>query len=563
MREVFRLYFDRDIGRRIGILLYVLPASFLEGVGLLTLVPLFAVVAGTRSGPKSALDRAVLNGLEAIGVMPKLVPLLIVVVFGLVAKDILTFWATDRANRANIAIAADFRMGLVRRLMRARWPYYTSQPAGRFLHAVGEAQAAAGAFQSATGVLIAIIYSLVYLSLALAISWRVFLTAAAISTLSALLLRGFIKRAKYFGRKHARHGRSLVIELTDVLTGMKSLRAMDKQKPLVALLRRRAERLRRALRREGVSRALMQSLREPIEFIGLGVAFYISVQYFALNAAELLVMALLLIKSVSALAKIQSSMQATLASAPQYWSMTKLLADSEKNAERWTGTEKPTLQKAITLSDISFAYGTHTVLDRVSLVIEVGKLITITGPSGAGKTTFADLITGLNVPKAGVICLDDQPISNIDIEAWRGMIGYVPQEVILFNDTIFENLAMGDPSFSEADAEVALKKAGAWEFVSVLPERLQAQVGERGQSLSGGQRQRLAIARALIRNPKLLILDEATSALDPESERGICAQVKTLAGSVTVLAITHRPAWINIADHSYRLENHQLIEIPL
>jgi ATP-binding cassette subfamily C protein len=133
------------------------------------------------------------------------------------------------------------------------------------------------------------------------------------------------------------------------------------------------------------------------------------------------------------------------------------------------------------------------------------------------------------------------------------MVGYVPQEVLLFNSTIFENIVLGDPAITEADVKRALEEAGAMAFVDALPDGIHAPVGESGAMLSGGQRQRIALARALVHRPALLILDEATSALDPETEAEICQTVQRQAGKLTVLAITHQPAWVTIADRVYRV----------
>ena len=135
------------------------------------------------------------------------------------------------------------------------------------------------------------------------------------------------------------------------------------------------------------------------------------------------------------------------------------------------------------------------------------------------------------------------------------MIGYVPQETFLFHDTVMANVTIGEPGISRAEAETALRRAGAWDFVAALPDGMDTVVGERGARLSGGQRQRIAIARALVRDPALLILDEATTALDPETEAGIVATVQRLTGKLTVLSISHQPAMQGAADIVYQLDN--------
>jgi ATP-binding cassette subfamily C protein len=177
------------------------------------------------------------------------------------------------------------------------------------------------------------------------------------------------------------------------------------------------------------------------------------------------------------------------------------------------------------------------------------------GPSGSGKTTIIDLVIGLLRPQSGIVRIDDAPLSELDLKAWRRMIGYVPQETLLLHDSILHNVTLDDPELSEQDAVRALTSAGAWEFVEHLPRGIHSTVGERGSKLSGGQRQRIMIARALVHKPRLLILDEATSALDPKNEAAIGRTMQELRGELTILAISHQTALVSAADCVYRLEN--------
>ena len=193
-------------------------------------------------------------------------------------------------------------------------------------------------------------------------------------------------------------------------------------------------------------------------------------------------------------------------------------------------------------------------LDRLNLELPAQSLTVITGPSGSGKTTLTDLLVGLYQPQSGRILIDGVPLSEIDLKAWRRLIGYVPQDLILFHDTIEANVTLGDPNLGKEEARRALEDAGAWEFVGASPEGMERMVGEKGVKLSGGQRQRIALARALAGRPRLLILDEVTSALDPDTEREICRNIGVLSAEITVLAITHGEAWTDIADRVYRLD---------
>jgi len=197
------------------------------------------------------------------------------------------------------------------------------------------------------------------------------------------------------------------------------------------------------------------------------------------------------------------------------------------------------------------------------LQIPVGQITAIVGPSGAGKTSIADLIVGLVSPQSGNVSLDDVPLQDIDLRAWRQSVGYMPQDTFLLHESIFTNITLGDRTLTEADAEAALRAAEAWDFIAPLPEGMHTPVGERGARFSGGQRQRIAIARALIHKPQLLILDEATAALDPLSEAAICETVRKLRGTTTILAISHQPAVLGVADHIYRLEDGLITPVDL
>jgi ATP-binding cassette subfamily C protein len=174
---------------------------------------------------------------------------------------------------------------------------------------------------------------------------------------------------------------------------------------------------------------------------------------------------------------------------------------------------------------------------------------------------LVDLITGLFQPTSGKVLIDGIPLPEIDLQSWRHMIGYVPQDTILLHESIFTNVTLGEPSLTAADVEYALQAAEAWDFVSAMPEGIGTIVGERGTRLSGGQRQRIAIARAMIHRPRLLILDEATSALDPESEASICQTLNGLRGQLTILAISHQSALVEVADQVFQISGGNIVQL--
>jgi ATP-binding cassette subfamily C protein len=245
-----------------------------------------------------------------------------------------------------------------------------------------------------------------------------------------------------------------------------------------------------------------------------------------------------------------------------FFSIQKTIREIEAQREIATGHEMPSLTHGILLGRVCFSYGGPAVLENLDLEIRAGRIVVLIGPSGSGKTTVVDLVTGLLTPQQGEVRIDGLPLTQLDLKRWRSMIGYVPQDNILLNDTVIANVTLGDKRLGEADVVDALVSAGAWDFVSALPEGIHTVVGERGGRLSGGQRQRIAIARALVNKPALLILDEATSALDPDTETAICDTLLSLRGKLTILAISHQPALLQIADQAYRIQGGKIQVIP-
>ncbi len=268
----------------------------------------------------------------------------------------------------------------------------------------------------------------------------------------------------------------------------------------------------------------------------------------------IMILAFVFYRMVTRFTEVQHRYQkmATLESA--FWSLTESIEQAEAASEPIRGQgRRPLFRRRIRFENVFFRYGEKPILDGVSLEIPVGGFVGIAGVSGAGKTTIADLIIGLAHPQQGDIFIDDVPLTEIDLTAWRKQVGYVPQEMFLFHDTIYNNVVLGDTTISRAEVEEAIRTAGAREFVSRLPDGIDTVIGERGGRISGGERQRIAIATALVRKPKLLVLDEVTTALDPRTEAEICATLRSLSGKVTIIAISHQPALMNEVQTLYRI----------
>ncbi len=240
--------------------------------------------------------------------------------------------------------------------------------------------------------------------------------------------------------------------------------------------------------------------------------------------------------------------------------ITQVLVAPEVIEQKPDAITKKNFIDKIEYRNINFRYDKENVLQDFSLSIPKGKTIAIVGPSGAGKSTMVDLLPRFYDCSEGEILIDGIPIRDLVIEDLRGLMGIVSQETILFNDTIFNNIAFGMVNVSEEDVISAAKVANAHEFIEKMPDGYYTNIGDRGTKLSGGQRQRISIARAVLKNPPILILDEATSALDTESERLVQQAIENLMRNRTSIVIAHRLSTIQFADEIIVLQNGKIVE---
>ena len=238
----------------------------------------------------------------------------------------------------------------------------------------------------------------------------------------------------------------------------------------------------------------------------------------------------------------------------------QLIDSKPEITEKADAMEITSLENGIEFKDVSFAYEEKLVLKNINLKVNKGEIIALVGPSGGGKSTLADLIPRFYDPVSGAVEIDGKNLRDYKIESVRGLMGIVTQESILFNDTVAANIAFGRPTATEEEIIAAAKIANAHDFISKLPNGYQTEIGERGTKLSGGQRQRLSIARAILKNPPVLIMDEATSALDSESEKLVQDAIYKLMQNRTAIVIAHRLSTIQNANRIFVIQDGEIIE---
>jgi ATP-binding cassette subfamily C protein len=546
-------------GRTVLSIFSLLFSSVAEGVGLLLLLPVIGAVTGETGQGKGnnlfGVGDFLTQSLSYVGLSPTVGPLLIIVVLCIALKSIFLLVAKAQVGYTVAHIATEFRLSLLRSLLAAKWAFYVRQPVGGLANAVGtEAIRASAAYQEGAKAVSFVIQVGVYSGVAFLVDWKATLGVLAVGAIVLYGLNRLVRIAHQAGKRQTQLLTSLLTRLTDSLQSVKPLKAMAREDLIGPLLGSDTRRLNKALRREVISTEALSAIQDLVFAIVIAAGLYVALDGLKLPFNAVMVMVLVIAKLLSALSKMQRDYQRMRSFDSAFWSLQATIEAAKSNCEAAPGGLTPLLEKSLRLDKVTFSYETTQVLWDASLSIPAGSFTAIVGPSGAGKTTIADLFTGLIRPQQGHVWIDDLLLEQVDLRQWRRMIGYVPQETFLLHDSVFMNVTLGDANLAEADAEEALRAAGAWDFVMALPMGVRSSVGERGAALSGGQRQRIAIARALAHRPKLLILDEVTSALDPDSEAAICRTLQGLRGQLTILAISHQPAIVQAADSVYRLE---------
>jgi ATP-binding cassette subfamily C protein len=543
-------------------------AAVLEAVGVAALLPvLHGIGPGgqTSAGPGAFVTR----GLEAWGLEASLAVLLgsVVVVFAL--KAVVLYVAGLHVGRIVARVEMDLLMRLVRSVARADWRHVATYPTGYIANAVSAETGRTGfAIHMLAQAFADAILVTGYVTLAFFVSWQIALAAIVAGGAILYFQRGRITASRAAGGEQVRILRAIMARITDALPSLKPLRAMGREAYLLPRLEAQANSFYEARYRGIAAAEAANRAREPILVAALALGLWAAATLTALDAAATLVLALLFYRTVTSLTNIQGRWVSVVVGEASFRSLMEHIEAAERSPEPAPSSEADPpvpLARELRLEAVSFAYEEagpghrkHVFTDATA-VLAAGTIVVVTGHSGSGKTTLTDLVTGLLRPACGRVSVDGADLATLDLRRWRRTIGYVPQEAMLFSDTVRANIGLGDPHVADADVERALRAAGAWELVSSLPGGMEHRIGESGSALSGGERQRLAIARALVRSPSLLVLDEPTSGLDRVAEAQVCATIASLRGRLTILVVSHQPAVHAIADEIWQLENGRIV----
>lgn len=538
-------------------LLLTLLASLSSGIGILLIIPLMATV-GVDVGGASSSSGVVknINGLmEYFGVPLELASVLAVYLLLIVFMAMVSFLNSVVSASLRQSFTVHLRTELARALFYTQWRYLNRAHMSDFMRLLtSQVQSVSSTLQLLLTLISGLILVAVYLCFSLFLSAKLTIIALVMGLFLVALLWPVNKRIYASGGIGLNANREMhrsIFENIASLKMIKSFTAEERYLQQMHISNTELEHQQLRITRINALTRFVSMVGAAVIFI---VLFYSAVQWLNLPAANLLVILFIFSRLMPQISSIQANLQNLIHKAPSYQD---LVAQSGELAQ-WSepkniGVVAPSLNQSLVLKNVSYQYldNTKPVLENISFAIERNQTIAVVGPSGAGKSTLADLIAGLLVPTTGQLMVDDQTIDNTNRIAWRSHVAYVTQDVFLFHDTVRANLLWvcdTDKFESEELLEYelwrVLELAAADVFVKALPEGLDTLVGDRGVKLSGGERQRLALARALLSKPEVLILDEATSALDRDNELKIRDALVNLDGKLTIFIIAHNETTI-------------------
>jgi len=536
-------------------------ASVLEMCSLVTVGPLIDFLINADSQNLSPLTTRVMAVMDFVGLSATIGTCITIFGIFVILTSCFRILTKYSIMKTRYLVTRKLMLGTFEDFFSARWYFFSSSEQGTLFSTLTTALKSVGwAFDNMAFLFADSLQLAFFLVTPFFISWQV----TSVSLVMALLfVWPFLLAGKLnykFGREALSASNKIMGIVQESFSLAKIILGFGNQKKICDNLRVAFDaRCRVAIKSETLS-AATPTLYQPFGVMVV-IAAVLAARRFGVHLSEITVLLLALLRAIFLIGKLAAEKNGLDNHIP-YYEQIKHLRQRATELKPASGVRQfKGFARELCIEGLSFAYPAHKpVLVDINMRIPKGKMVAIVGESGAGKTTLIDIIIGFHQPTAGRIMFDDVVLEDFDIYSYRHRIGYVPQDSALFNMTIKDNLLWACESATDEEIADTCRQANADEFIRQFPEGYNTLVGDRGVRLSGGQVQRIALARAILRKPDLLILDEATSSLDTYSERLIQRAIENIAKKTTVVVIAHRLSTIVNADYIYVLKNGRIIE---
>jgi ATP-binding cassette subfamily C protein len=563
--RVFRAYASdllRNEGPKVALALtLMLSLAFIEGVGVLLLIPILQQIGlDVHQGSAGRLAGAVFTVLRVLRIPQNLPSVLVLYAIVMSSYALLQRWQDVTSYSTQTGFALRLRKDLYRAMAYADWALFTRSRASDVLHALTiETTRIATATQNLFA--LAVSLAVVLVSLILAYQLSPLVTGLVLLTSAGLwiLLRSVGTPSRIAGQRLTVAMTELYAAASDHLAGMKVAKSYNAEDRSIRAFSELADDVADQLNRAVQSQATLKALFDIGSVITLSLLIYVATRLLNLNVSALLLLIFLFARAMPRFSGMQQNFERFINMLPAYQNLQAIQRRCEAAGEPVGSPDSIPFHHTLRLEGVRLPHSTRPG-PPLDLTLVAGTVTALIGRSGAGKTTIADVIIGLIRPRTGRVIVDDLELTPERMGAWRNTIGYVEQDTFLFHATVRQNLSWAQPAASEDDMWSALRTAAADEVVQGLPKGLDTVLGDRAMRISGGERQRLALARALIRKPTLLILDEATNHLDAENEAQIWKAVARLRGQVTILLITHSLATVQGVDQVCVVEDGAIVD---
>ena len=529
---------------------------------IVSLAPVIDIIIKQDVSSSSAITQRFAHALQQFGLQPSAKNFLIVFLLLIVLKNGFLIIAKRHMFNTKYTVIKQLILRTYHAFFSARWHFFSSGNQGVLLNTLTrETNVSGDAFAIMGNLFSDTLCLLFYLLIPFAISWKITLLCITLAVFFIVPIHNLGRINYRLGKRSTAAANRVTSLIQETLGAAKLILGFGNQQRSIAEIKKGLDQFRVAAVNAQTLYSATSFIYEPIGISIVILGFYLAYRYYTIPLAEVLIMFYALRTCMPLIGQITANKNNLINYMPSYEQIKQLEEKALQQVQKTGMQIFSRLNSGIALNSVTFTYpGKAFTLADITLKVPKGKMVAIVGESGSGKSTALDLLMGFYEPVKGAVLLDDIPLSEYDIYSYRHRIGFVPQDTVLFNATIRENLRWGKDDVSQQEMDSACKLAHAYEFIMELPQGYDTEVGDRGVRLSGGQRQRIALARAIIRKPELLLLDEATSALDSQSEMLIQQAINDIARETTIVIVAHRLSTIANADYIYVMENGTIVE---